>query len=126
MAGPDNLMNNGRVSLGDPSECEECRVHAGIGKHLEYAVNISFDAAFSLIPSLSINHARESLNLKIILNVDGQRVGAGGRDVRHWPRRPGDEINGCICWRRHQTHVVVRSPDHSESDCWKARRSRTS
>jgi len=97
MSAIDDLAHDSGITFGNPSERKKCPMHASLGEYLEYAIDIAFDAAFPIGPSLRIDHVRESFDLKIILNVDGQRIGALRRNGRNRPRPPAGEVGGCVC-----------------------------
>lgn len=86
----DNASDNGRITFGNPPQSEEGPTYAGVGKKLQDPVDVAFNAAFPVIPLLSVNNPKECLDMEVILDVDCQRVNGAataGRDRSICPLR---------------------------------------
>jgi hypothetical protein len=73
----DNAPYQRRVPAGDPAEHEEGRAGFGLGKNLQQALGIGFDAPRKPVPLPPVNDRDKGLDLEIILDIDGHRM----RDV---------------------------------------------
>ena len=86
----DDPFDKGGITLRNPPQSEESPGYAGVGKKLQYPVDIAFNAAFPLIPLLSVYNPKECLDLEVILDIDRQGisgVATGGRDRSLCPVR---------------------------------------
>src|SRR5205823_187990 len=84
------------MTLRNPTQREEGCVNAVVRKQLKETIDIPLDSARDLIPRRAWDAVRQSLNLEIILDIDGHRVA----ERRGWPLRVHE---------RHGTANIVRS-----------------
>ena len=75
MALVDDGAHQVRVTLGNPTQGEEGGPGVVLGQQREDAVDVALDPAFTPIPITSTDVGRHRRDLKIVFDVDGQRVG---------------------------------------------------
>jgi hypothetical protein len=74
MPAPDNLADQRRLPLGDPSESEESSFYARLIEQIQNTERIRLYPARPGIPRLAADYVRERFDLKIVLNIDGQNA----------------------------------------------------
>jgi len=80
VAAGDDGTDQLRVTLGDPAQREEGRLHVTPGQHVEDAADIALDPAFARVPLVAADVRREGGDLEVVLHVDGQRIRDHGRE----------------------------------------------
>src|SRR4029078_7202811 len=63
-----------RITLGDPTEREERRLGIAVGKKLQDTIDVAFNATFELVPVAPPDMRKKSLDLKVVLDIDGHGV----------------------------------------------------
>jgi hypothetical protein len=74
MPAPDNLADQRRLPLGHPSKSEERSFYAGLVEKIQNTERIRLYPARPAIPRLAAHYVRKRLDLKIVLNIDGQNA----------------------------------------------------
>jgi hypothetical protein len=75
MPAGDDVAHDRRITFGDPSQRKKSGLDSVLVEQGEDARNIAFYPAFTLVPISPVDVGRERRDLKIILDIDGQRVG---------------------------------------------------
>src|ERR1041384_936235 len=89
----DDGSHQPRIALCNPAESEKRRLRLAIGKQLKDAIDIPFDAALAAVPLVPLDMREESLDLEIVLHIDGHGVEIAGALDRNWSTAPaGDRI----------------------------------
>src|SRR6266851_8924253 len=82
VAGLGHAPNQSGITLRDPSQREKCRFYVGIAQQRENAVDVLLDPAGHRFPFAAPYVGSEGRDLKIILDVDRERVDDRVRGTR--------------------------------------------
>ena len=74
MTGCGNLVHDLRVLARDPAENKEGRPNLALRKHLQKSRRARANSSANSLPSASVYHLCETLDLEVVLHVDGEGI----------------------------------------------------
>ena len=96
MTAVDDLSHKPRESLRNPPQCKERRCYRRVVKNLQYPLRIRFYPRLHRVPVTGIDVVRERRHVKVVFDIDRQRVNLRRQLHQHLPGpdAPDNHLDG--------------------------------